>query len=430
MEVSHIVAARKEHLLGKRQSLATEEGPKKKPRILLSAEEKVAHAWVAACDAGDIRMVEQLLPVAENTVLGINCADGAGVTGMMAALEKGRLEVVDKLLDHKDINTDFTQTDSRGRSALDLVILSPSVHFMDVVLEGLAANLVKDEELEKVLLPRLLSCVNLGKVNKFQRMLDFFDVNFKEGALLSFLIVTGEAKFIRILADYCKGRDVIITELNRRSFLYALRTGRSNVVEPLRHIPTFAVKEQVFLMLVSMIEQSSRQPIKLDTFERGINCIDVNVTGSTGFTLLMMAVMRARPLYVKLLMAKKCLKVNLTNADGYSALDILDTNNASYGQLVNCFLERQAVFKDVDFSKIKMPLLLTTLNMNRLDLASSLLDCSSYHASPSELATARLILAQGKRVLLFHPKEDSADKKKMLLKLLYKVKTRRGQKAT
>ena len=70
-------------------------------------------------------MVELLLPVAENTALGINCADGAGVTGLMAALEKGRLEVVDKLLDHKDINTDFTQTDSRGRSALDLVILSP-----------------------------------------------------------------------------------------------------------------------------------------------------------------------------------------------------------------------------------------------------------------------------------------------------------------
>ena len=74
MEARHIEAAmRKEHLLGKRQSLATEEvqtrnlskcetscfhsallqGAKKKPRIWLSAEEKVAHAWVAACDAGD-----------------------------------------------------------------------------------------------------------------------------------------------------------------------------------------------------------------------------------------------------------------------------------------------------------------------------------------------------------------------------------------
>ena len=70
-------------------------------------------------------MVEMMLSVVENTRLGVNCADGAGVTGLMAALEKARLEVVDRLLDHKDINRDFTQTDTRGRNALDLVILSP-----------------------------------------------------------------------------------------------------------------------------------------------------------------------------------------------------------------------------------------------------------------------------------------------------------------
>jgi len=364
---------------------------------------------------------------------------------LMAALEKGRLEVVDKLLAHKDINMDFSQTDSRGRNALDLVILSPSDHFMGVVLEGLAANLVK-EELEKVLLPRLLSCVNLGEVNKFERMLDFFDVNFKEGALLSFLIISGEAMFIRILAEFCKEGNVIITEQNRSSFLFALQTGRSNVVEPLlSHFPTTfgahlqnflqvgilgttareeAVKVQIFSMLVNMIVQYSRQPIKVDTFEIGINCIDINETDSDGSNLLMMAVMSVCPLYVKLLMTKKSLKVNLTNSDGYSALDLLNTNTASYDQLMNCFLERHAVFKDVNFSKTKMPLLLKTLNMKRLDLASSLLDCSSYHASSSELTTARLILAQGKRVLQFHPKEDSTDEKKMLLKLLYKVKVK------
>ena len=50
--------------------------------------------WVAACDAGDLRTVELLLPVVEHTVRGVNCTDGAGVTGLMAALEKGRLEVV------------------------------------------------------------------------------------------------------------------------------------------------------------------------------------------------------------------------------------------------------------------------------------------------------------------------------------------------
>ena len=144
-------------------------------------------------------MVELLLPVVENTALGVNCADGAGVTGLMAALEKARLEVVDRLLDHKDINMDFTQTDTRGRNALDLVILSPSDHFMHLILHGLRTDCIdKNQELEKVLLPRLLSCISLGKngLGKFKKMLDFFNVNFKKGALLSILIVAGEVKFL------------------------------------------------------------------------------------------------------------------------------------------------------------------------------------------------------------------------------------------
>ena len=147
-----------------------------------------------------MRMVELLLPVVENTALGVNCADGAGVTGLMAALEKARLEVVDRLLDHKDINMDFTQTDTRGRNALDLVILSPSDHFMHLILHGLRTDCIdKNQELEKVLLPRLLSCISLGKhgLGKFKKMLDFFNVNFKEGALLSFLIISGELMFLK-----------------------------------------------------------------------------------------------------------------------------------------------------------------------------------------------------------------------------------------
>ena len=145
-------------------------------------------------------MVELMLPLVENTALGVNCEDGAGVTGLMAGLEKARLEVVDRLLDHKDINMDFTQTDSRGRNALDLVILSPSDHFMHLILHGLKTNCIdKNQELEKVLLPRLLSCVSLGKhgLRKFKKMLDYYNVNFKEGALLSFLIIAGEVKFIK-----------------------------------------------------------------------------------------------------------------------------------------------------------------------------------------------------------------------------------------
>merc|ERR1712013_101757 len=80
---------------------------------------------------------------------------------------------------------------------------SPGDYFMTLILDGLQANLVGEDELDKMLLPRLLSCVTLGKLKKFKKMLQYFDLNFKEGALLSFLIISGEAKFIAALGAYC-----------------------------------------------------------------------------------------------------------------------------------------------------------------------------------------------------------------------------------
>ena len=116
-------------------------------------------------------------------------------------------------------------------------------------------------------------------------------------------------------------------------------------------------------------------------------------------------------------------------------LDFLPNTPATSDQLVlaHHFLERQAAFHDVDFSNIDddVPLLLNTIQENRLDYAGMLLDCGSYHPSTSELAAVRDILTLGKRVLLFNPKEDSAGKKEALLKLLYKVEMKReGSKGT
>ena len=71
----------------------------------------MSHAWVAACEAGHLDMVEMLLPIVETTPLGINCKDGIGMTGLMAALEKGRLEVVERLLYEGELDLDFTQQD-------------------------------------------------------------------------------------------------------------------------------------------------------------------------------------------------------------------------------------------------------------------------------------------------------------------------------
>ena len=414
----------------------------------------MAHAWVAACDAGDMRIVELLLPVVEHTELGVNCADRAGVTGLMAALEKGRLEVVDRLMDHGDINMDLTKTDIRGRSALDMAILSSSSHFMDLILEGLASKLEKEGELEKMLLPRLLSCVTLDKVEKFKNMLDFFNIHFQEGALLSFLIVSGEIKFIWTLLKHWHGTNterMVITEQNKKSLLYALRAGRYNVLQPLfrnftsianfvenlLHTPLLnpsslgsadrveAVKKEILRVVRGMIKFGCSRSFKPDIFEIAIGCIDVNVTDSNNSTLLMLAVKSAffavkssvKSTFlpaIKMLLAEETLQVNSVNKFGISALDMVNTDD-----IVIPFLERQAVFKDVNLRKIKMPLLVSALKESRLDLASSLLDDSSgtYQPSPSELATAR-----DKLVVVLH----YASEKRTLLKLLHKLEVKQG----
>ena len=197
----------------------------------------MSHAWVAACDAGHMNMVEMLLPIVENTPLGINCKDGFGMTGLMAALEKGRLEVVERLLYEGEVDLDFTQQDCKGRNVLDMVITSPSDHFMDYVLEELSSTLVKKGELSKLLLPRLLSCVTQGRVKKFKKVLVFYDVNFKDGALLSFLILSGEATYIKALATHCTWAKATLsfTDLIGRSFTHALQMGRLNMVGSLRN---------------------------------------------------------------------------------------------------------------------------------------------------------------------------------------------------
>ena len=401
----------------------------------------MAHAWVAACDAGDLRTVDLLLPVVEHTALGVNCTDGAGVTGLMAALEKGRLEVVDKLIDHKDINMDFTQTDTRGRSALDLVILSPSGHFMDLILNGLASNLVEERELEKMLLPSLLSCVTLGKVEKFKKMIDFFDINFQQGALLSFLIISGEVKFIWTMIHHCNDtqKEIIITEQNKKSFLYALKTGRCNVLKPLLTYPIPSlgskeraeeVKKEIFQMLKEMIlgHDPNDPPFKTDVFASAINCICVNGKDEQGNTLLMYAVIYSCLPAAGFLLLLPTLDVNMRNNRGNSALNLLSLSTqpmlkVPWSAVLELFVERDAVFKDVEFRHVKMPLLAISLAQNRLDVVDSLLD-SSYHPSTSEIAVAKDMLAVSKRVLAFGHKGLSADMKPTLLKLLYKLELR------
>ena len=49
-------------------------GPRKMPRIWLSKEEKVAHAWVAACDAGDRLLLIVQSAKDSKLVMQVTCA--------------------------------------------------------------------------------------------------------------------------------------------------------------------------------------------------------------------------------------------------------------------------------------------------------------------------------------------------------------------
>ena len=114
------------------------QAPRIRSRLWLSGESRVSHAWLAACGAGDMSKVEVLLPIVEKTSLGNNCKEHFGMTGLMAALEKGRSVVVNRLLGVREIVRGFTQTDIVGRNALDMMIASPVDYFMTYNLRELA----------------------------------------------------------------------------------------------------------------------------------------------------------------------------------------------------------------------------------------------------------------------------------------------------
>ena len=388
-------------------------------------------------------MVEMMLPIVETSPLGINCKDGFGMTGLMAALEKGRLEVVDRLLDEWEVDLDFTQQDFQGRNVLDMVITSPSDYFMDYVLEELSSTLVKKGELSKLLLPRLISCVTHGKVNKFKKILEYYEVNFKDGALLSFLILSGEAIFIQVLATLCTWAKATLnfTDLLGRSFIYALKMGRLNTVRfLLKDFPqlglqlcqTFLnpadphtlssanlvkeVKREIFEMLKGMTMHSSKS-LDSNIFKAGLKCIGTNHSDERGFTLLMLALGAPSKPVVRMLLEDEELNVNATNHAGLSALDLFPLECGQAGQMLSLILKRHEAQKDVDFTSSKESLLVRALSLKRYHLATLLLDSNFYPSSNTELAIVKYMIDSDKRHLLSYSKKSSLEKKMKLVTL-------------
>ena len=329
----------------------------------LCSEEEVRHAWVGACEAGDLVMVSLLLPVVELGEGGVNCTDRLGMTGLMAALETAQLDVVQLLLGHKDINMDFTVKDTQGRTALDFVISSKSAYFIPTILDVLEDDL-EIEEFQKVLLLRLETCGLKNKMEHFVKLLDYFDINYKEGALLSTLISQGNTKFIVAVINQFK-HDIVIQDSLKRSLLMALRSGKTSIVRPLFHhfkhqiknifkypnifgspdiIPK--VKGEIFTLLFQDILKQrnletchhckcSQDSVTVKTlvvlskddeenFMVGLGCIDVNQQGEEGNTLLIQAVKVNCLVAVKAILQVGGLDVNHMNKAGQSALDFID----------------------------------------------------------------------------------------------------------
>ena len=93
-------------------------------------------------------MVSLLLHVVEQGEEEVNCTYGLGMAGLMAAHETAQLDVVELLLDQKDIDFTMDEDDTRGRSALGFVVSSKIVYFLLTTLDGLEEKLEFEELLE------------------------------------------------------------------------------------------------------------------------------------------------------------------------------------------------------------------------------------------------------------------------------------------
>ena len=79
---------------------------------VMNEKDRLKSAFVGACEAGDEKIVEMLLPwVKKNAVRHVNCSDRMGVTGLMVALMADQYEVGGLLLDLPEIGRICSKTD-------------------------------------------------------------------------------------------------------------------------------------------------------------------------------------------------------------------------------------------------------------------------------------------------------------------------------
>ena len=133
-----------------------------------------------------------------------------------------------------------------------------------------------------MLLPRLLSSATQGKVEKFKRILGYYNVNFRRGALLP----SSYSRERPTSSQWTSNKaEVKLARLHRRSVVLALKAGRfSSVRSSLKHLPELLNetsspgKNMLLMNWVHKLEAKKRGLLE----EKLLRCqVSPAVTGST-----------------------------------------------------------------------------------------------------------------------------------------------------
>jgi len=399
---------------------------------VMNESDRLKSAFVGACEAGDEKIVEMLLPwVKSNDVKQVNCSDTMGVTGLMAALMMDQYEVGGLLLDLPGIDT--SARDKEGRTVLDYLLKSKSLFYLEEIVDDLEWSVPKDEINESIL-KKLQECLPelKSKITLFNRLLPFYSITYKCGELLNNALKyagDGTTLAVKTILE----EDVLkLYPNNLRALVAATAAGHTGLIRVLlpwnkllnmgkflrlcreKGVKDDIINQELYQALCYMMEEFKVKDLK--AFNLGLKHLDINYQDQNGDTILMQVVKNITTSdfsfsSVGLKVLEKILKsdeldINLMNANGQSSLDFLHFDYPYYQtqetflhlspvmnrnssnkvipdkiiktlpldvQVLNKYKIRQDTFKDIDFNFVKNSLLIQAMNHCRLDLARFLI---------------------------------------------------------
>eukprot|EP00092_Neocalanus_flemingeri_P088598 GFUD01111957.1.p1 GENE.GFUD01111957.1~~GFUD01111957.1.p1 ORF type:complete len:473 (+),score=101.56 GFUD01111957.1:105-1523(+) len=306
-------------------------------------------AFVGACEAGDKKIVEMVLPWVKRN--GVNCSDSLGVTGLMAALVADQYDVGGLLLDLPGM--DLTVRDNDGRTVLDYLLKSKSLFYFEEIIEKLS-RILTTEEVSGLILIKLTECLPELKEQKnlFSRLLWHYNINYKSGELFNRALKYAGESTILAVESILQDLDILkLTPDNVTALVAATAAGHSGLIgiflmrEGLldkkldmkkflkmcreKGVKDNIVNRELYQALSYMIEEDLCMEMK-STFDIGLELLDINYQDEDGVTILMQVVQSIHNLgsnkvlkVVEKILKMDQLDINLMTANGESSLDFL-----------------------------------------------------------------------------------------------------------